>query len=47
MNKTVKISLILAGVIGLGIGGYFLYKSYTRKSGNKAKDSRKITFVKG
>ena len=44
MNKQVKIGLIVIGLIGLGVGGYFVYKAYTRKSGDKTKDDRKIFF---
>jgi hypothetical protein len=46
MNRTVKIALIIAGVIGLGVGGYLLYDRSRRRSGNKTKDDRKIKFVK-
>lgn len=46
MNRNVKIALIIAGIIGLGVGGYFLYQSSRRKSGNKTKDDRNIKFIK-
>jgi hypothetical protein len=46
MNRTTKIALIVAGVIALGVTGYFIYQGMQRKSGNKTKDDRKIQFVK-
>ena len=46
MNRTVKIALIVAGVIGLGVGGYLLYDRSRRRSGNKTKDDRNIKFIK-
>ena len=42
MNRTVKIALILVGVIGLGVGGYFLYQRSKRKSSDATKNDRKI-----
>jgi uncharacterized membrane protein SpoIIM required for sporulation len=44
MNRNVKIALIVAGVIGLGVGGYLLYDRSRRRSGNKTKDDRVIKF---
>ena len=46
MNRTAKIALIVAGVVALGVGGYFIYQRMQRKSGNKTKDDRNIQFVK-
>lgn len=46
MKRQVKIGLIVIGLIGLGVGGYFLYQNYKRKSGNETKDGRKINFKK-
>ena len=46
MSRGAKIALIVAGVLGLSIGGYFLYQRSKRKSGNKTKDDRVFKFVK-
>lgn len=46
MNKKVKIALIIAGVVALGVGGYFIWRSQRTKSGSKTKDGRVFKFVK-
>lgn len=42
MNKNTKIALIVAGVIALGVGAYYLISKRDKKSGNAEKDDKKI-----
>ena len=42
MNKNTKIALIVAGVVALGIGVYYLFAQRDSKSGNAEKDEKKI-----
>jgi|APGre2960657404_1045060.scaffolds.fasta_scaffold387466_2 hypothetical protein len=42
MNRNTKIALIVAGVIALGVGAYYLLSKRDTKSGNTEKDDKKI-----
>jgi len=44
MNKTIKITLFITGVLALAAGGYWLWNKQRKKSGNPIKDGRKITW---
>ena len=55
MNKTLKMVLVVGGAIALGIGGYYLYKKYSKGSDDKdvsdkvnaeTKKSNKIVFTR-
>ena len=55
MNKTLKITMIVVGAVALGVGGYFIYKHYSKTTDDKdvsdkvnaeTKKSNKIVFTR-
>lgn len=55
MNKTLKITLVVVGAVALSVGGYFIYKRYSKKTDDKGvsdkvnaqtKKSNKIVFTR-
>jgi len=54
MNKTLKITLVVVGAVALSVGGYFIYKRYSKKTDDNVSDkvnaetkkSNKIVFTR-
>ena len=54
MNKTLKITLVVVGAVALTVGGYFIYKHYSKTDDNDVSDkvnaetkkSNKIVFTR-
>jgi len=44
MNRGTKIALISLTLLTIGVGVYMVVSNNRKKSGNKQKDDRKITF---